>query len=663
MAIRWGIIGTGTIADTFATALSTMPDTTLGAVCSRTDERAAEFAQRFDIPQRYSDVEQMAQADIDVVYVATPHTDHAAASIRMLNAGKHVLCEKPMGLNHAQVMSMITAARGAGVFLMEAFMYRVHPQTLRVCELVNDGAIGDVRHIEAQFGYHAPFNADSRLFANALAGGGIMDVGCYPLSFARLLLGEPETVAARGHLGRTGVDEWSAALLGFANGATAQLATSVSLSLSNTATVYGSEGRLELSNPWVVLGDRSNWSIDLVRGTERESISGSNRDVYQLQAEHVASCLQADLVESPIVSLSDSEGNAVALDKWRAAIGLEYQQEQPATHYGALPRLARTEAAAALSRQNFAWTDKTVAPLVMGCDNQPSMSHAAAMWDHFVQCGGNCFDTAYIYGGGKMESLLGHWLKQRNNREDIVIIGKGAHSPHCFPEFIASELDQSLDRLQTDYVDLYFMHRDNLDVPVDEFVDALEAEVARGRIRAYGGSNWSLERLQAANDYANEVSAQGFRALSNNFSLAYMEAPVWPGVAAVNEPEFRDYLTRTGITLVPWSSQARGFFTPWGESIIAQSDGRQAPVSTMQPDAEELQRVWFSERNFARRARAQELAEQHGVDLIQVALAYVLHQPFPTLPIIGPRVHSETDSSIRGANLRLSAAEIKSLEL
>ena len=138
----------------------------------------------------------------------------------------------------------------------------------------------------------------------------------------------------------------------------------------------------------------------------------------------------------------------------------------------------------------------------MGCDNQPNMSHASVMWDDFFEAGGNCFDTAHIYGGGTMETYLGHWHHQRALREEIVIIGKGAHTPHNAPEFIAPQLDISLERLQTDYVDIYFLHRDNPDIPVDEFASALNDEVQRGRIRAFGGSNWSLPRVQALNTFA-----------------------------------------------------------------------------------------------------------------------------------------------------------------
>ena len=133
--------------------------------------------------------------------------------------------------------------------------------------------------------------------------------------------------------------------------------------------------------------------------------------------------------------------------------------------------------------------DKDISKLIMGNDNQTYFDEAAKLWDHWVEAGGNAFDTAYIYGSGSMEKLLGEWHRKRNNLKDLVIVAKGAHTPNCDPKSITSQLTESLDRLQTETADVYIMHRDNIDIPVDEFIDVLNEEKSKGRINIFGGSN------------------------------------------------------------------------------------------------------------------------------------------------------------------------------
>jgi len=271
------------------------------------------------------------------------------------------------------------------------------------------------------------------------------------------------------------------------------------------------------------------------------------------------------------------------------------------------------------------------------------------MFDDFFERGGTCFDTAHIYGGGLTERLLGQWIINRNLRDQVVIIGKGAHTPNCNPAALVKQLDDSLTRMQGSYVDLYLMHRDNLDVPVGEFVDVLNEQFRKGRIKAFGGSNWSIARFEAANAYARQKGLQGFAALSNNFSLARMVDPVWGGCISASDPESRAWFQKTQTCLLAWSSQARGFFTERGNPAD-KSDA-------------ELVRCWHSVDNFRRRERAIELAGKKGCDPIHVALAYVLHQPFPTFALIGPRQMSETRSSLAGLGVTLSPDEVKWLNL
>ena len=239
-------------------------------------------------------------------------------------------------------------------------------------------------------------------------------------------------------------------------------------------------------------------------------------------------------------------------------------------------------------------------------------------------------------------------MKAGGLREQVVIIGKGAHTPNCFPEFITSQLAESLERLQSDYVDLYLMHRDNPEVPVGEFVECLNEHIRAGRMRAFGGSNWSLDRVAAANEYAREHGLVGMSAVSNNFSLARMVDPVWAGCIAASDPASRAWFTQMQIPLLSWSSQARGFFTD-----------RAGPDKR---DDAELVRGWYAEDNFARRARAYELAAKKGVQPINISLAYVLTQPFPTFALIGPRTVAETESSFGALGVELTGGEVGWLE-
>ena len=146
---------------------------------------------------------------------------------------------------------------------------------------------------------------------------------------------------------------------------------------------------------------------------------------------------------------------------------------------------------------------KNISKLILGNDNQTNYDKASRLWDHWIEVGGNTFDNAHIYGNGSMETLLGKWHKSRNNLKDLVVIAKGAHTPNCNPESISSQLSESLDRLQCDSADIYIMHRDNLQIPVDEFVDQLNQEINKGRIKIFGASNWTLSRFKKGNEWAS----------------------------------------------------------------------------------------------------------------------------------------------------------------
>ena len=257
----------------------------------------------------------------------------------------------------------------------------------------------------------------------------------------------------------------------------------------------------------------------------------------------------------------------------------------------------------------------------MGVDNQKSFPHAAVMFDDFYERGGNTFDTAFIYASGRQEALLGDWIKLRGVRDDVNVIVKGGHTPYCNPTDITMQLHESLTRLKIDHADIYMMHRDNTDYPVSAFVDELNKHVTAGRIKAFGGSNWTDARVAEANDYAKKNSLQGFSVVSNNLSLAQMIKPIWDGCVCANNPQSLAFFKQNQLSLLSWSSQARGFFV----TGLANPDKK---------DDREMVEVWYSDQNFERLKRANELAAKLNVAPINLALAWVLNQEFPTFALI-----------------------------
>jgi predicted dehydrogenase/aryl-alcohol dehydrogenase-like predicted oxidoreductase len=659
---RWAVLGPGSIARRFASQLPDSTDGVLVAVGSSSPERARAFAEEFPLaePALVGDYAQvLASEEVDAVYVSTVHTGHARLAAAALEAGKHVLVEKPLTPNSGTSMALLDLAARSGKVLLEAYMYRFHPQTAQVLELVASGAIGELVHVDASFAFDTG-GREGRLFDTGTAGGGILDVGCYPLSLARFVAGaaagrrfvEPSTLTGRGTLGETGVDEWATAELTFPGGATASLRTGVRLADPQSATITGSRGVIRLSDPWG-LGAQQVIELDVV-GEEPRRIEVPAASAYALEADALARAAREG-GEVPELTTENSLGQARALDAWREELSLRFPFERDTADIPTLTGRPRAAASvppgAGVPRAygTIPGVDKQLSRLVMGCDNQMNLAHASAMFDAFYEIGGTTFDTAYIYGGGYIEKLVGQWVRNRGVREDIVMITKGAHTPHCDPESITRQLEESLERQGTDYADLYMMHRDNPDIPVGEFVDVMDEHLRAGRIRAYGGSNWTPARVDEANAYAKANGRTGFTILSNHFGLAEALDVPWAGCVHATDPDSKAWLEERGIALLPWSSQARGFFT-----------GRARPED--RSDAE-LVRCYYSDENFERLSRAEELGAERGVPATAIALAFVLHQDFPTFPLFGPRSIGEMRSSTLGLGVELSEAEMAWLDL
>lgn len=290
----------------------------------------------------------------------------------------------------------------------------------------------------------------------------------------------------------------------------------------------------------------------------------------------------------------------------------------------------------------------------MGSDyfHPEEMERVGAILDAFVAIGGNTIDTAHIYCGGDSEKAIGLWLEARKNRQDIQILTKGAHHNQSGPRVnraaIYEELMISLERLRTDYVDLYALHRDDPDVAVGLIVETLNEHVEAGRIHTFGASNWTVQRLQEANAYAAQHGMRGFSFSSPNLSLAKAIEPYWAGCVSADANTIA-WHEQTQLPLLSWSSQARGFFT-----------GRFTPEDRSNAD---LVRVFYNDDNWTRYRRAAELAAEKGVTTIEIALAYVLNQPFPACAIIGPQNAVEMQSCHVGADIRLSDRERDWLDL
>lgn len=285
---------------------------------------------------------------------------------------------------------------------------------------------------------------------------------------------------------------------------------------------------------------------------------------------------------------------------------------------------------------------------------------AAIILDAFVAAGGNCIDAAHIYGFGASEKILGRWLSERGTRGQVVIIGKGGHpvvdpenlfgkpwEPRVTPQAIHADLLESLERLQIDTIDLYLLHRDDESVPVGPLVQALNAEQKEGRIRAFGASNWRSARVEEANDYAALHGLNGFVISSLQLSLARPASMFFPGTVPASNDDL-EWHTRTKFPLLAWSALSAGYL--------------RLAENVRDLGADPIARTYQTGANFERFRRAGELAERKGATAVQVALAYVLRQKFPTVAVVGPTTGDHLQELLGSAQLSLDDSDIAYLE-
>jgi len=307
--LRWGILGTAHINRRVIPPLRVSPRNRLLAVASRDRARAEAYAKEWGIDRAHGSYEALlADPEIDAVYIPLPNHLHVEWTVRAAGAGKHVLCEKPLALTMAEVDRAEAAARDSGVVVAEAFMYRHHPQTLKVKELVDGGAVGTVRFVRGTFSFPLTRSGDVRLDP-AMGGGALWDVGCYPLSFTRFVLGaQPVEVFGHATMGPTGIDETFAGQMVFPGGVLAQLDCGFRAPLRKGFEVAGSEGVLFVSRPWM---PEPGKPLVLTRGDEVEEIEVPGEDKYLLEIEDLADAVR--LGRPPRVSLEDTRGNTAAL--------------------------------------------------------------------------------------------------------------------------------------------------------------------------------------------------------------------------------------------------------------------------------------------------------------------------------------------------------------
>lgn len=298
---KWGILGPGKIAHRFAEALQNVPGAKTYAVASRDKNRALGFAAKYHIPVVHDNYESLIQdPEVDIIYIATPHSFHHEQAIMCLNNKKAVLCEKPLSVDHKRALQIVTAARNNNTFLMEAMWTRFMPATLKVLELIKEGKIGEVKFIRGDFGDSFPYDPTSRVYDLKLGAGSILDIGIYPLFLVLLILGKPDEIKSFAHLANTGADDLASAMLCYRDGRIATILSSNILHTPITAEIMGTEGIITMHSSWY-----NTKSISLSKaGQETQLLDVSYRgNGFEFQIQEVMNCLDRGAKESSLMPL------------------------------------------------------------------------------------------------------------------------------------------------------------------------------------------------------------------------------------------------------------------------------------------------------------------------------------------------------------------------
>lgn len=325
--IRLGVLGPGAIFRRVMTDMHNAKNIRITAVASRSPERAEAAAKLSGAQHVFTSYEELAKCpDVDLVYVATPHTLHKEHSILCMQNGKHVICEKPMALSGAEVAEMAACARENGVLLMEAMWTRFMPAAVRVREIIRSGAIGEVLHMDAKFSYRSVgLPPTHRLLDPALAGGGLLDVGVYALEAITDVLGwQPESVQGLCKKAQTGVDGRFAVQMMYPGGATAQFMCGIDVTTDSTEMIYGTKGRIEIPDFW----HPTRFTVRYSAGEITEHTFRPENEGHHYEFEHAAACIREGVTDSPVISLEETLAVTRIMEQLRHEQGVVYPQEE-----------------------------------------------------------------------------------------------------------------------------------------------------------------------------------------------------------------------------------------------------------------------------------------------------------------------------------------------
>ncbi len=324
--IKWGILATGRIAHKFATDLKLVPDAEFYAVASRDKTKSEDFKNKYGAKVSYGSYEELTlDPEVEVVYIATPHSMHFNCTMMCLEAGKHVLCEKPVGMNSVELDQMIKKAKEKGVFFMEALWTRFIPSYLKFRELVLDGTIGEPKYVQSDFGFVAPPTPGWRFVNKTLGGGSLLDIGIYPVFLSLDLFGVPESIEARAILNKYDIDEVCSMVFEYRK---KQLLTALSSTIAaNTpveSAVYGTRGNVKLNRWW-----HTPTSVTLTVDGRTEQFDFDEKGFgYQYEAMEVNNCIKKGATESEVFPLRRSVELHKTLDLIRGQIGLKYEADR-----------------------------------------------------------------------------------------------------------------------------------------------------------------------------------------------------------------------------------------------------------------------------------------------------------------------------------------------
>lgn len=327
---RWGILGTGKIAHTFAQALKGNENSVLVAVGSRTLERAQAFAEEFGVERAYGSYEELAKDEsLDIIYIATPMSAHHDDAILCLNSGRNVLCEKSLALNTAQAEEMTAIAKEKDLFFMEAMWMKLRPTFMKVKQWINDGRIGKVQYIKADFNNYIPYDANDRLFRADCGGGALLDLGVYPLTFVMALLGEPEDIYTRAHMGKDGVDLSNTVILTYPDGCYADTSSGFEVQDKNGAVISGDKGSIIMGDWFHCTSECTLYDND--GNVVEDRFFPPEINGYEYEIREVERCLAENMKESAVIPHEDTLAVMRLMDRCRKEWGMTFPDEQTPT--------------------------------------------------------------------------------------------------------------------------------------------------------------------------------------------------------------------------------------------------------------------------------------------------------------------------------------------